>query len=202
MIRNNKHGHGGKLLLVAAMMIAALVATLAPVAHADTITGGSTTVALDPTTLGALTGLGVSINTLGTATLVGLNVTFPITGGTTSWTGDIIDHNGSGLSLTKGTTVDLENFVINTATDILSGKVSYGSTTLNNVPLFDIGTGGVLTLDATAGGALHNILGIPNLSGATIGTATVSPIVATPEPSSLGLLAVGLLGVVALLSKR
>ena len=39
-------------------------------------------------------------------------------------------------------------------------------------------------------------------TGASIGTATVSPIVATPEPSSLLLLAFGILGVALVAGKR
>jgi hypothetical protein len=167
---------------------------------ADTITGGDTSVALNSGTVTALTGLGLTLAPLGSASFDAstLTITFPITGGTIGSSGDIFNHNGSGLSISNGTTtVDLENFVVNTSTLLLSGKVVIGSTTIPSVNLFDIGAGDVLTLDPTAGAALASALNIPNLSGATIGVATVSPQVATPEPSTVGLLAVGLLGLCA-----
>lgn len=188
----------------AAVLFLGLVLSIsAAPALADSITGGATSVALDTATLGILSGQGVSVSTLGTASLSGATVTFPITGGTTSWTGDIIDHNGSGLQFADGSkTLDIENFVINTATDLITGKVVIGSTVLNGVNLFDIGPGLHLTLDSAAGGALASTFDIPNYSGASIGTATVSPIVATPEPSSLLLLAFGILGVALLAGKR
>jgi hypothetical protein len=189
-----------KTISIAVLACVVLVVFLTPgSALADTITGGDTSVALNSTTVSALTGLGLALTPLGSASFDAstLTITFPITGGTIGTSGAIIDHNGSGFALSNGTTtVDLENFVINTSTLLLSGKVVIGSATIPSVNLFDIGAGDALTLDASAGSALASAFGIPNLTGAPIGTATVSPQVSTPEPSTMGLLFVGLIALI------
>jgi hypothetical protein len=185
-----------KTLFTGVGVLLTLLLFIAPVSTpADTITGGATSVALDSTTVGALTGLGFTLAPLGSATLDAstLTIVFPVTGGSIGSSGDIINHNGSGLSLTEGgTTLDLTNFVIDTSTLLLTGKATVGSTVIPSLNLFDIGAGDKLTLDPAAGAALSGIFGVPNLSGASIGTATVSPTVASPEPSSLALLGVAL----------
>jgi hypothetical protein len=105
-----------------------------PVAQIDSLTGKSTSVALDTGFTGALTTLGLTPGVVGTATLANGSVTFPITGGNVTYytpgtkspyvTGDI-KHDGSGLSLKAGaTTVELTNFEIDPGTSHLYGDVS------------------------------------------------------------------------------
>jgi hypothetical protein len=98
------------------------------------LTGQGTTVTLDSATLAALTSLGVKPSTYGTATLSGSNITFPITGGYAEIHSDksfkpgyvigSIEHDGSGLTLTKGATVvTLENFVIDPGNSTLYATI-------------------------------------------------------------------------------
>ncbi len=169
---------------------------------AATITGGMTTVALDSGTLTTLESL-FTIRTvpptmITTSPAAGTVVNFPITGGDT--TGGLIDHSG-GLTLTGkatpmgvGTEVVTENYVINLNTSTLTSEVVVnGGTPMMNVPLFSIGAGDALTVSSTLAGALSSVYGVPNLTGAPVGTATVSPTTATPEPASFALLGGGLL---------
>ncbi len=177
------------------------VFALSSMLNATPITGGVTTVSLSSSTLSLLQ----SLFTIGTVAPTMLTtpggvatVNFPITGGDTS-TG-IIDHSG-GLTLTGvstpsgvGTTVTTQNYVIDLNTAKLTSEVIVNSgAPLMNVPLFDIGAGNSLTVDSALAGELVTVFGVPNLVGATIGTATVSPLTsATPEPSSIALLALGI----------
>src|SRR5262249_17963684 len=55
----------------------------------------------------------------------------------------------------------------------LSGNVHFGNTQANGVTLFDITSGGVLTLDTQAAADLSAAFGIANLTGTNIGTASV-----------------------------
>lgn len=166
-----------KIVSYALVVLGGLMA-LSATASATVVTGGNTTVAFDAATVGALTGLGFGISPISPSTLTGLDAVFPITGGNTT---TAIYHSG-GLAFTKGgVTTDISDFTINLLTDKITGNVntSTGSTTT----FFDIGGGDVLTLDATLGGALASIYGIPNLTGAEIGTATINATFA-PEPAS------------------
>ncbi|MEJ7628336.1 MAG: hypothetical protein WKF54_01965 [Nocardioidaceae bacterium] len=104
------------------------------VAKVDTLTGQSTSVALDKGFVDALTSLKLTPGVVGDATLADGAVSFPITGGnvtyykpgsTDPYVQGVIDHDGSGLSLTAGDTeVDLTNFVIDPGTSELHGDVS------------------------------------------------------------------------------
>ena len=148
--------------------------------QAATITGGSTSVALNSGTVTALVGLGFSIGAIAPGTLTGLNAVFPITGGDTT---SQIFHSG-GLAFTKGgTTLNLTNFTINLLNNTLFATANGSGP---QVAFLDLGAGGALTLDAAAAGALVTVFGVPSLTGAPIGTATVNATVA-PEPTSLGL---------------
>jgi hypothetical protein len=96
----------------------------APVAAVPQIFGGDTGVALDKGFTDALTSLGLTPSVDGTATLADGTIKFPITGGSVAyWSpkGDyrpyvqgILEHDGSGLTLTAGSTVvTLANFPVN-----------------------------------------------------------------------------------------
>ncbi len=166
-----------------------------------TITGGNTSVALDSATVTTLTSAGVTLGLLGNASLSGLTATFPITGGSidTAAMAATINHQGSGLSFTNAMgTLDLENFMVNvnlaSSTGVLSGDAVFGGATAAGVPLFDIGSGLALTLTSEAAAALASDLGLPNLTGAPVGTASTSP-VTSPEPANLGLTALALIAI-------
>jgi hypothetical protein len=107
----------------------------APVAAVPEIFGGDTGVALDSDFLAALKSLGLTPGVSGTATLDGTTVKFPITGGSVVyWSpkGDyrpyvqgLLEHDGSGLTLTAGSTVvTLANFTVNPGNSKLYGDVS------------------------------------------------------------------------------
>jgi hypothetical protein len=111
----------------------------APVAAVPEIFGGDTAVALDSGFTGALTSLGLTPGVLGTATLTDGSVHFPITGGSVvywspsgkyrPYVQGIVEHDGSGLSLTAGSTVvDLTNFTINPGNSKLYGDVTVNGT--------------------------------------------------------------------------
>jgi hypothetical protein len=198
-----------KISTLAATVAFASIAAFGP-AQALPVVAGTTAVKL--TSAPTLTGAGVTVSGLGSASLSpGSDAIpiayFPITGGdiNTSTFAGTIAHNGSGLRLTTSTgSINLTNFLINTSTLLLSGTAAYGTTTLNNVPLFDLSFGTVpvfpfnLKLTATAAGALTAVLGVPNLTGAVIGIANTLPITsAVPEVSTYMSMAAGL-GMMAL----
>lgn len=199
-------------LSVGAAMFALALASAPAAAQALPVIGGTTGVKL--TAAPVLGSAGVSVGLIGSATLSpgsdGLPlVYFPITGGsfdTASFAGEI-EHDGSGLTLsTASGSIALTDFVINTSKLELTGGASFGGTSLSDVPLFDIGLSGspflpfTLSLTATAAGALSTVLGLPDLTGVTVGTANTLPITsAVPEPATaLSMLAgVGLMGLIA-----
>lgn len=122
----------------------------APVAAVPALFGGNTAVALDSNFLAALKSLGVTPGVLGTATLTNGSVAFPITGGSVvywspsgkyrPYVQGIIQHSGSGLSLTAGATVvDLTNFTINPGNSKLYGDVAVnGTVAATQAYLFDL----------------------------------------------------------------
>ena len=105
-----------------------------PVAQVDHLTGKSTAVILDPGFVKALTSLKVAPGVVGDATLANGAVSFPITGGNVTYyqpgsidpyVQGLIEHHGSGLSLTAGgVEVDLTDFEIDPGTSKLYGDVS------------------------------------------------------------------------------
>lgn len=133
------------------------VATIASLSH-----GKSTSVALDGKFLSALTGLKVAPAPFGTATLNGTTITFPITGGNVTvykkgavkpYVQGQVDHQGSGLTLTAGSTkVTLENFVIDPGNNSkLTGDVLVnGQSAAKGAKLFDLdgGTLKPITIDS------------------------------------------------------
>jgi hypothetical protein len=165
-----------------------------PVATIPSLTGQSTSVKLDSGFTGALTSLGVKPAPTGKGTVTDGTAKFPITGGNvtvykpgevTPYVQGMIMHDGSGLSLTKGsTTVTLENFVIDPGQPAtLKGKVlANGSTLADSVTLFDLdGSTGTATLTGTtvrlssdAAAALDKAFGTDAIKGGTtVGIATI-----------------------------
>ena len=104
------------------------------VAQVDTLTGVDTEVALDQGFVDALTSLKLAPGVVGNATLKNGTLSFPITGGHVTYykpgsidpyVQGIIEHDGSGISLTAGgTEVDLTDFAIDPGTSKLYGNVS------------------------------------------------------------------------------
>lgn len=204
-----------KLSLVAAAAWLSVAAV--PTAHAQAlpIVGGVTSVTL--TAAPTLASVGLSVAPLGSALVspgsTGIPIAyFPVTGGaidTVSFAGSV-QHAGSGLSLSSASaTVSLTNFVIDTTTSLLSGNVAVGGSALGVVPLFSIGSSGVATspfslaLTAAAAGALSTVFGIPNLTGAVLGTANTIPITsAVPEPATVASMLAGLALMGGLMSRR
>jgi hypothetical protein len=202
-----------KSLYIVLILCAALLLCLTPASTRADSVAGDTTVVLNTSTVTTLTGLGLSLSPLGQASFNASTgtLTFPITSGTIGGTGDVFNHDGSGISLTAGSnSITFRNFVINTSTDTLSGNVHFGNNQMNGVALFDIGNGGVLTLDAQAAASLSSAFGVSNLAGTTFGTATINvPLTGgtvgsggtptgttpTPEPSVFGLLAASVLAI-------
>jgi hypothetical protein len=154
------------------------------------VTGGATSLALDPTAAAALTSLGVSASPIAPAS-AGADgaLSFPITGGTlqpAALTGSIA-HSG-GIALTKGSTrVALKKFVISLdGTPTLSAKVGGSRVDILSLDLSglqvtegDDGTlvlGGVVgRLTAAAADALNGAFGTDAFTeGLVLGTATVT----------------------------
>jgi hypothetical protein len=169
-------------------------------AQAATITGIETDVEL--TAAGLLASNGVSVQPVGTGSLDAATVTatFPITGGTLNDSAALIEHDGSGLALSKSNDhLLLLNFLIDTAAATVFGDAvvidDVGGTptaaALNDIPLFTLGaltTGGIpLLLSGAAAGALSSLFGLPDLTGAQIGLANPS-VSAVPVPAAVWLM--------------
>jgi hypothetical protein len=174
-----------------------------PVGAFKTLSGQSTTVVLDAGFLKALTTLKLTPGLIGGAKLNGADLSFPITGGNatiykkgdiTPYVQGVINHDGSGLSLTAGSTVvKLENFVVHPGNDSnLTGQVTAGGKVLQDVRLFDldgntlktptISSAGVATLSGTtvylnptAAKTLDSVFGTKALEAAKVkvGTAII-----------------------------
>jgi hypothetical protein len=124
-------------------------ASASPAAQIDHLTGQSTGVKLDSGFTDALASLKLTPGVLGSAKLTDGSLVFPITGGNVTYytpgtvtpyvQGDI-QHNGSGFSLTAGSTkVDLQNFDIDPGTSKLYGDVSVnGKSAATHAFLFDL----------------------------------------------------------------
>ena len=123
-------------------------AEVTPAAQIDNLTGKMTEVTLDAGFAAGLKSLNLTPAPVGTAKISAEGVaSFPITGGNATYytpgTKDpyvqgLINHDGSGLSLTDGKTkVELTNFDVNPGTSMLMGDVSAnGKTVVEDAPLF------------------------------------------------------------------
>ncbi|MCU1413310.1 MAG: hypothetical protein JWN80_650 [Microbacteriaceae bacterium] len=175
----------------------------APVAAVPALKGGNTAVLLDSGFTGALTSLGLTPGVLGTATLTDGSVHFPITGGSVvywspkgsyrPYVQGIIEHDGSGLSLTAGSTVvSLTNFTVNPGNSELYGDVAVnGTSAAVQAPLFDLhggtlkplqlqGDNAILTgttvhVSSTAAGLLDKVFATTAVkAGLLVGIATIT----------------------------
>lgn len=142
---------GGHSSSASSSSSAAPAASPSPVAALSNLTGKHTQVFLDPGFLAALKALKLTPSVDGTATLTveggKPTLTFPITGGNATYykpgsvspyVQAVIDHQGSGLTLTSGaTSVSLDNFVVNAGTSMLTGDVMVDHKPYaSGVPLF------------------------------------------------------------------
>jgi hypothetical protein len=136
-----------------------------PVAKIDSLSGGTTKVTLDAGFVKALTSLKVTPGPTGKATISKAGVaTFPITGGNVTYykpgtvnpyVQGMINHDGSGLSLTAGgKKVTLTNFVVDPGKSVLTGKVAVnGKTAAPSAPLFFLDGRTLQPLRANADGS-------------------------------------------------
>ena len=142
-----------------------------PAAAIDSLTGKQTAVTLDPSFLAGLESLMLAPGVLGGATLDAATgkVAFPISGGNVTYfdpasgvdpyVQGLINHDGSGLQLTGANkkVVKLENFVVDPAKSVLTGKVTAnGEVAAESAPLFflDGSTVNPLAVDEAAGTAV------------------------------------------------
>jgi len=169
-----------------------------PVAQIDNLTGVDTQVTLDAGFVDALTKLKVTPGPVGKAEITNDGVAvFPITGGNVTYydpaspvrpyVQGVIDHEGSGLSLTAGKTeVELTDFVIDPGTSVLTGTVSVnGKEAATDATLFDLdgstleplqtNSDGTATLAGTtvklsddAASLLNDTFGINDLAGGLV----------------------------------
>ncbi len=175
----------------------------APVAAVPELFGGNTAVALDKGFTDALTSLGLTPGVVGTATLTDGSVHFPITGGSVvywspsgkyrPYVQGIIEHDGSGLSLTAGSTVvELTNFTVNPGNSKLYGDVAVnGKIAATQAYLFSLhggtlkalqldGNNAILTgttvhVSGTAAGLLDQVFNTTAVKGGLlVGVATIT----------------------------
>lgn len=174
-----------------------------PVAAVPELKGGNTAVALDSGFTDALTSLGLTPGVTGTATLTDGSVHFPITGGNVvywspkgnyrPYVQGLIQHDGSGLSLTAGSTVvGLSNFTVNPGSSKLYGDVDVnGTVAAVQAPIFSLhggtlkplqldGDNAILTgttvhISATAAGLLNKVFATDAVkAGLLVGVATIT----------------------------
>jgi hypothetical protein len=154
----------------------------------------------------------LNIATTGSAELTGTDslgrpvVVFPITGGETQSAsgGASIQHEGSGVGFSRDTSVLLiDDFVIDTGTNIVSGDVTIPRPGANPIVLEDAALFSLsesrgfflLNVNPTSSAAFTQVFGTRNFDGELFGFASVDiQTQAVPEPGTLLLLGFGLLG--------
>ena len=178
-------------------------ATPQPVANVTALTGQQTEVAFDAGFVEALTMLKVTPGATGGGELTEAGViSFPITGGNVKYftpgsvdpyVQGLINHEGSGLSLTAGgKRVALENFDVNPGTSMLAGDVSVdGTEAAADAPLFELDgstlkplrtqgntailQGTTVKLLPSSAALLNKTFGIDDLKGGmVVGVATIT----------------------------
>jgi len=182
-------------------------AFLLPAAVAQTVpvTAGRTSVALNTSTLGVLTGLNLQLSVSGAGRLIGTTLSFPITVGTVdaaTLKAEIAHAGALNIQLgglIKGSIVKLANFTIDTtgAKPQLSALVVVNNSVLGRVNVFDLSlpsgvalpvipAGNALidlpqvgvTLSQDGSAALNKVFGITAFSaGIPIGIARVQALV-------------------------
>jgi hypothetical protein len=170
----------------AAALVALAVAAPAGAATVK-LSGGSTTLKLDPATAKALKGLGVSVSPLAPARAGAKGVSFPITGGTIdpATAAGTITHSG-GLQLRGGATkVRLTSFTIGVdrtpAISVKAGRarltafsLSLGGAKVSRSGLGTNVSGVAVKLSAKGASALNAAFGVKAFRrGLRVGTATV-----------------------------
>ncbi len=120
-----------------------------PVATVKNLSGADTAVLLDKGFVDALTSLKLAPGVVGDATLANGAVSFPITGGDVTYykpgsvspyVQGLVEHQGSGLSLTAGSTsVELTNFEVDPAKSYVYGDVSVnGKSAAKHATIFNL----------------------------------------------------------------
>ncbi len=118
-----------------------------PLVAVKSVTGKTTAVALDAGFVQGLTSLNLTPGVIGGAKLENGSLIFPITGGNVTvyppgsrdpYVQGILNHEGSGISLTGGTTtVELTNFDVDPGKSMLFGDVAAnGQSVVQDAPLF------------------------------------------------------------------
>ena len=177
-----------RTLRVAAAGALVALAVAAPAGAATVkLSGGSTTLKLDPGTAKALKGLGVSVTPIAPAKAGAKGVSFPITGGTINpaTAAGTITHSG-GLQLRAGTTkVRLTSFTIGVdrtpTISVKAGKarlhaftLALGGAKISRAGLATNVSGVAVKLSAKGAAALNGAFGVKAFKrGLRVGTATV-----------------------------
>jgi Htaa len=178
-------------LLVTGLLAVPVAGAAAKSKHSGTVkvSRGATTLALDPDTAAALTGLGLTVTPLSPSRVADAGVAFPITTGrlnAKSYAGEI-RHTGGLRIASSATHVDLNNFRIviddapNLTAQVGSGdRVSIADLDLSGATITPKGktltiTGVAVALSDDAAAALNAAFGTDALKGGTpLGTASVS----------------------------
>jgi hypothetical protein len=173
-----------RMSLVAAVSV---LAVFAIGGTAGATARGTTTVDLDPATIGVVVNdLGLSPAAVTPGRLSGLQASFPIVGNAKD---GVIKHTG-GLSLSDGTTtLGLTKYFIDTNVGQLTAIATVDGVEVGRIPLFDVtlisppaagcAASASLALTYDAAAALDMVFDLPvapeDLDGASFGTACVSP---------------------------